>query len=201
MQNATLATVQKFNGTTNSPDNFLADPPRVERSNYYDIGISRQITDGWLVNLDGFFKQSRNLVDLGQFGQALIETPFNYKAGKVYGSELSTTYRQGGFSTYGNLSWVETRAQDIDSQQFQIDNDELAFISDHDIKLDHEAEVTGSAGVAYEWKNDRVYADILWDTGLRSGFANTGQVPPHHPVNVGYEHTIHLGVTARAKIC
>ena len=60
-----------------------------------------------------------------------------------------------------------------------------------DIKLDHEAEFSGSAGVAYQWKNDRVYADILFDSGLRSGFANTGQVAPHHPVNIGYEHIFH----------
>ena len=83
---------------------------------------------------------------------------------------------------------METRARDINSQQFQIDPDEFAYIAEHDIELDHEAELSGTAGVAYQWKNDRVYADILYSSGLRSGFANTGQVAPYHPVNIGYEH-------------
>jgi outer membrane receptor protein involved in Fe transport len=188
VQNVTLMTVNKFTGTTNEAGVDLADPPTAERSNYYDIGIERKVTDELTVGVDGFYKSARNLVDLGQFGSALIETPFNYATGKVYGAEMSTQYQHDGFSAFGNLSWVETRARDINSQQFQIDPDEFAFIADTDIKLDHEAEFSGSAGVAYQWKNDRVYADILYSSGLRSGFANTGQVAPHHPVNVGYEH-------------
>jgi outer membrane receptor protein involved in Fe transport len=188
VQNATLTTVNKFNGTTNEAGVKLADNPVCERSNYYDIGIQRKLTDECTVGVDGFYKQSRNLIDLGQFGSALIETPFNYAAGKVYGAELSTQYQHDGFSAFGNLSWAETRAHDINSQQFQIDPDEFAFIKDHSIKLDHQAEFSGAAGVAYQWKNDRIYADIIYSSGLRSGFANTGQVPAYHPVNVGYEH-------------
>ena len=29
-----------------------------------------------------------------------------------------------------------------------------------------------------------------FDSGLRSGFANTGQVAAYHPVNIGYEHNL-----------
>jgi outer membrane receptor protein involved in Fe transport len=188
VQNVEIGQVKRFDGTTNAAGVELADPPKVEKSNYFDIGISRQIAKPWQVSVDGFYKDARDLVDLGQFGTALIETPFNYRQAHVYGAELSSTYRQGGFSAFGNVGVVETRARDIDSQQFQIDPDELAFIKDHYIKLDHEAEVAGSLGVAYEWRHDRVYLDFLAATGLRSGFANTGQVGPHYPVNVGYEH-------------
>ncbi len=191
-QNTELGSIQQFDGTTNGPGNFGTDPSKVERSNYYDIGISRQITKPWLVSIDGFYKDARNLVDLGQFGEAVILSPFNYRRAKVYGAELATTYKVGGLSLFGNGAWVETRAHDIDSQQFQIDNDELAFIVDHDIKLDHQAEFAGSAGASYAWKNDMVYADFLFATGLRTGFANTGQVQAHYPVNVGYQHIFHL---------
>jgi outer membrane receptor protein involved in Fe transport len=180
--------VHKFDGTTNASENQIADAPKVEKSNYYDIGISRQITKPWLVNVDGFYKQSHNLVDLGQFGAPVILAPFNYREGTVYGAEVSSTYTQGGFSAFGNFSWVKTAAHDIDSQQFLIGNDELAFIKNHDIHLDHEAEFAVSAGASYAWKNDRVYADILYATGLRSGFANTDHLKEHYPVNLGYEH-------------
>lgn len=195
IQNVDNTTIDKFAGTTNTPENFLADASKVERSHYFDLGVLQQITPTWNVGVDGFYKQAKNLVDLGQFGQALLLSPFNYKSAKVYGAELTTDYSFGGFSTYGNLSWVETAAHDIDSQQFLIGNDELAFISDHDIHLDHDSQFAASAGVAYQWKNDRVYADILYGSGLRTGFANTGQVAPHYPVNVGWEHIFRLKST------
>jgi outer membrane receptor protein involved in Fe transport len=192
VQDVRLGTLDKFVNTTNQPDNFLDGAPKVERSNYYDLGISRQVNPGWQVNLDSFYKQADNLIDLGQFGAPLILAPFNYKKGTVYGAELSTTYKVGGFSTFGNFSWVKTLAHDIDSQQYLIDNPELDYIMDHNIHLDHESEFTGSAGADYSWKNDRVYIDFLYGSGLRGGFANTHQVQQHYPVNVGYEHIFHL---------
>ena len=84
-------------------------------------------------------------------------------------------------------------AHDIDSQQFNIDPDELAYIRTHNIKLDHESEYTVSAGAAYGWKDNRVYVDMLYGSGLRAGFANTQQEPQYYPVNIGYEHVFHLG--------
>ena len=84
-------------------------------------------------------------------------------------------------------------AHDIDTQQFNIASDELAFIADHNIKLDHESEYSVSAGASYSWKSDRVYVDMLYGSGLRAGFANTQQEPQHYPVNVGYEHIFRGG--------
>ena len=107
-QNLKQSSLQKFAGTTNEPANFLDDPPRVERSNYYDVGISRQITRPWAVNLDGFYKSSKNLIDQGQFGAPVILSTFNYETGSVYGAELSSNYKQDGFSAFGNFSWVMT---------------------------------------------------------------------------------------------
>lgn len=83
-------------------------------------------------------------------------------------------------------------AHDIDTQQFNFGSDELAFIASHNIKLDHESEYTVSAGAAYSWKDNRVYVDMLYGSGLRAGFANTVQEPQYYPVNVGYEHTFPL---------
>jgi outer membrane receptor protein involved in Fe transport len=188
IQNTAIGTVQKFASTTNSPDVFRADPPQVEKSHYFDLGITHQIAPPWSVTVDGFYKIAHNLIDLGQFGEALIETPFNYKTGTVYGGEIGTEYHEGGLSLYTNFNWVETSAHDIDSQQYQIDAAELAFIANHNIHLDHEAEFSGSAGASYQLRNDMVYLDFLAATGLRDGFANTGVVQPHYPVNVGYEH-------------
>ena len=44
VQDLTLADINRFNGTTNAAGTLGDDPPRVERSNYYDVGVSRQVT-------------------------------------------------------------------------------------------------------------------------------------------------------------
>jgi len=185
------STIDKFRGTTNAPQTFVDDPLRAERSNYYDVGISRQITKPWTVNVDGFYKQSRNLLDLGQFGDAVILSPFNYRYGWVYGAELSSTYTQGGLSLFGNLAYVETQASDIVSSQYQFDVNELNYIRDHDINLDHQSSYTASGGISYAWKHDRIYLDMLFGSGLRIGFANLQHESPYYPVNLGYEHVFH----------
>ena len=185
------STIDKFRGTTNAPQTFEDDPLRAERSNYYDLGISRRITDPWTVNVDSFYKQSRNLLDLGQFGDAVILSPFNYKKGTVYGAEVSSTYTQGGLSTFGNFAWVNTYAHDIVSSQYQFDTDELDYISDHNIHLDHQSTYTASGGIAYAWPQDRVYADVVFGSGLRKGFANLQHEGCYYPVDLGYEHAFH----------
>ena len=57
---------------------------------------------------------------------------------------------------------------------------ELAFIADHFVFLDHDQRYTASAGVSYTCKAMTVYADVLYGDGLRSGFANTEQVPSYY---------------------
>ncbi len=190
-------TINKFVNTTNAPANTLDGPPLVERSNYYDIGISQQITKPWTVNFDGYYKEAKNLIDLGQFGDAVIFTPFNYRYGRVYGADFGTTYKQDGLSMFGNFGWVETAGKDIDSQQFTIDPAELSYIQSNYIKLDHEAEYSASAGISYEWKDNDIYLDWVFSSGLRSGFANLLEEPSSYPVNVGYQHTFHVAGSRR----
>ncbi len=185
-------TIKKFNGTSNEPFNQQDDPTRVERAHYFDAGLSRQITSAWQVTADAFYKQARNLIDLGQFGRAVILAPFSYQDGTVYGSELSTTYKHESFSTFANFSYVVTSARDLNSAQFEFPNNELAYIRSHDVNLDHEGRYTVSAGADYTWnKNTRFYADFLYGSGLRKGFANTQQLPGYFPVSLGAAHVFH----------
>ena len=200
VQDLGSTSINKFNNTSNAPASPGDNAPRVERSDYYDTGISRQITPAFQVNVDGFYKQAHQLVDLGQFGSAIILAPYNYKEGTVYGAELGTLYKQGGFSGFANFSWVKTMAHDIDTQQFFFASDELAFIRAHNIKLDHESEYTISAGASYTWTNDRIYVDMLYGSGLRAGFANLQQEPQYYPVNLGYEHVFRGGFWGRNNL-
>lgn len=200
VQDLTLADINRFNGTTNAPASPGDNAPRVERSNYYDVGLSRQLNKAFLVNFDGFYKEAKQLVDLGQFGDAIILSPYNYARGSVAGAEFSSTYKQDGLSAFANFSWVRTLAHDIDTQQFSLGSDELAYIAAHNIPLDHESEYTVSAGAAYTWKDNRVYIDYLYGSGLRYGFANQHQESQYSPVNIGYEHIFRGGILGKNAV-
>jgi outer membrane receptor protein involved in Fe transport len=49
-----------------------------ERANYFDAGMTEQFTRSFSMGIDSYYKTSRDLIDEGQFGSALIFTPFNY---------------------------------------------------------------------------------------------------------------------------
>jgi outer membrane receptor protein involved in Fe transport len=154
--------------------------------------VSRQLTPAWQVTLDSFCKLARNLLDDGQFGSAVILNNFNYARGTIYGAEASSIYKHGDLSAYANFSYVQTRAQDIDSVQFEFPADELAYIATPPIQLDHQGRFTGSGGVAYTLKHGtRLYADFLYGNGLRAGFANLEKLPAYDSENVGVEHVFH----------
>ncbi|MGA2247913.1 MAG: TonB-dependent receptor [Verrucomicrobiota bacterium] len=193
LQYVTPSTVRAFEYTTDAPFNDLDGPPRVERDNYFDAGVSRQITPAWQVTADSFCKLARHLLDDGQFGTAVILNNFNYTSGQVYGAELSSTYKQGPFSAYGNFSYVQTWAKNIDSVENEFPNNELAYLSANNIQLDHQGRFTGSGGVSYTFlKDTRVYTDLLYGNGLRAGFANLEKLPAYVTDNVGVEHVWHL---------
>ncbi len=189
-------TVELFQGTTNAPQTAADSPPRSERADYYDLGLTRQLFPKWQVSVDAFDKLAKELIDLGQFGNAIILAPFNYRSGSVHGAELSTTAHAGGVSFFGNLSYVFTRAREINSTQFEFPVDELNYINAHEIRLDHEGEVSATGGAAYGWGTTRVFVDALYCSGLRAGFANLQKLPAYDPVNLGLEHTVAVAGTA-----
>jgi len=184
------STVKAFEYTTDAPFNDRDDPPKVERDNYFDLGLSRQITPAWQITGDTFCKLAKNLLDDGQFGSAVILNNFNYSSGTVYGAELSSTYKKGPFSVYGNYSYVQTWVRDFDSVENEFPDNELSYLTTNHMQLDHQGRFTGSGGVSYDFlKNLRVHADFLYGSGLRAGFANFEELSPYCPVNVGIAYT------------
>jgi outer membrane receptor protein involved in Fe transport len=123
----------------------------------------------------------------------VILNNFNYTSGTVYGAELSSTWKQDPFSAYGNFSYVQTWAKNIDSVENEFPNNELAYVSANSIQLDHQGRFTGSGGLSYLiLKDTRVYTDLLYGNGLRAGFANLEKLPAYVTDNVGVEHVWHL---------
>src|ERR1700694_2096886 len=98
-------TIAKFTGTTNQSAITKDSAVTSERAHYFDAGVTQKIMEGWNVGLDAFYKSSHSTLDEGQFGQALIQSSFNYKRGRIYGCEFTTNYDHGPFSAYGNVGW------------------------------------------------------------------------------------------------
>lgn len=184
--------IAKFAGTTNAPAVTTSSTVRSERSHYFDLGLNHKVSSTVSLTLDTYYKSARNQLDEGQFGRALINSPFNYRTGHVYGAEFSANYTQGRFSAYGNLAVSRATGREIVSGEFQFDPAELAYIASHDVFLDHDQRVTGSTGVSYTWRHTLFYADLLYGSGLRRGFVNREKLPGYSPLNLGVEYTFTL---------
>jgi hypothetical protein len=133
------------------------------------------------------------MLDEGQFGQALILTPFNYQHGYIYGSELTATYTGERLKAYGNFSVSRAMGENIVSGQFNFSPDELAYISNHYVHLDHDQTYTASGGASYEvQKGTTVGLDSIFGSGLRDGFANTSHLPGYVTFNASIEQKLNL---------
>ena len=177
--------VALFANTTGAPPSTQSSPVLPERSHYFDTGIDQQFGPGLKVGIDGYWKYATDLLDDGQFGQAYVLDGFNYAKGINYGIELKAKYENGKFRAYGNLAWARQMATQIVSNQFLFGQDELDFIKAHYIPTDHAQRWTASGGASYLWDGTRFSADMIYGSGLRSGFVNSSHVPPYTQVNAG----------------
>ena len=181
----TSSTIDKFVGTTNAPPSTLNSPVKSERTNYFDVGLNQQFTSAFTLGIDGYYKQVKNLLDEGQFGSAILFTPFNYDQGKVYGMELAANYREGDFNAYANFTASKAQGKNIVSSQYTFDPDELAYIQNHWIYLDHNQTYSASAGASYLWRQATFSVSAIYGSGLRAGFANTESLPSYVQVDAG----------------
>ena len=197
-------TISKFANTTGAPAVTTDFPVKPERAHYFDAGVIQKIGTDLTIGVDAYYKHANDLIDEGQFGQALIFAPFNYQHGKVYGAEVTASYQLGNFSLYGNFAYSRAQGKNIVSSQFFFGADELAFVASHWVYLDHDQRFTISGGASYRWGDTLLTTDLISGSGLRSGFANTERQPNYVEVNAGIKHdfdTPGLGkVTARLDV-
>ena len=123
---AAPADIAPFANTTAQPETFQQNPVLPERAHYFDAGIVQKITPQLEVGLDAYYKISKDLLDDGQFGKALILNGFNYEKAYNAGVELTATYKDGNFTAYGNLAWARQVATNIVSNQYLFSADDLA---------------------------------------------------------------------------
>lgn len=207
-------TFTKFSGTTALPAGTLTEdtPPVAERADYYDVGVEQKLFDSLTLGVDSFYEPSKNLIDEGQFGAPIILTPFNYRDGRIEGIEFTANYTLDSFSAYGNLAFQSAKGKAVVSSQFNFDQQQLLYIQNNYIALDHEERVSASGGFSYSWHDTRLSTDLLFGTGLRddlvlgdgSVIPNGTHTPSYTQVNLGLTHSFHVGgkgpLTARFDV-
>jgi outer membrane receptor protein involved in Fe transport len=219
-----------FANTTGAPSNFLNSPVLPERSHYFDAGVDQKVPLGcaspggrdcssFEIGFDAYYKIATDLLDDGQFGQALVLTEFNYAKGYNEGVEFHGKYNSNYFQAYANLAIAQQQATNPVSSQFLFDNatpvpdlgglTELQYLQSHWIYTDHNQFVTANAGVVYNlcgraatpaesfgpgfsWCGTKLSADMIAGSGLRSGDANTSTVPSYTQFNLGIKRDFFL---------
>jgi outer membrane receptor protein involved in Fe transport len=229
---AAPANIALFNNTTGAASaGATNDPVLPERSNYYDVGVDQKIPLGCTASspkdcsslelgVDAYYKTAKDLIDNGQFGQALVLSAFNYEKGWNEGIEFHTKFNSPYLQAYGNVAVAQQRAINPVSNQFLFDNTvpladlggltRLQYVQTHFIYTDHNQFVTASAGAVYQfcgrpatvaetfgsgglwWCGTKLSADMIYGSGLRNGDANISTVPSYTQVNVGIKREFFL---------
>ena len=174
-ENVATTSVSKFVGTSAAAPEGLPDTtPFAERQNYFDIGFQQKVgATGLTFGVDAYYRRSHDLIDEGQFGAPIILTPFNYRRGRIHGVEANVSYAKGPWLFYGNFAYAKAMGKDVTSSQFDFDPDDLAYIQNHYIYLDHDQTFTGSGGLSYAFRSGplaglKLGGDMIYGSGLRA---------------------------------
>jgi outer membrane receptor protein involved in Fe transport len=187
------ADIALFQGTTNQLPSDVNTNVKSERSNYYDVGVEQKVGRNLTLGLDAYYRKVGYLQDEGQFGAALVFSPFNYARGRVRGVEFTADYAAGPWNAYLNVSNSHALGTQVVSGQYNFDPDELAYINTHRVHLDHDQRLTASGGLSYMISGaTRIGGDFLYGSGLRRGFANTETLPGYFQLNLDLTHTFRL---------
>jgi outer membrane receptor protein involved in Fe transport len=187
---ATQSNLALFNNTTNQPEVPYNNPVLPERSHYFDVGVDQKVTPDLDVGFDTYYKIATDMLDDGQFGQAVVLTQFNYAQGYSEGGEFKVKYHNGNFKAYANFSYNITEATDVISNQYLFDAATYDYLLNHYHYTDDMQRMTGSAGASYLWDKTLFTADLIYGSGLRSGFVNVDHTTPYASVNLGVSRAL-----------
>jgi outer membrane receptor protein involved in Fe transport len=182
---ATQSNLALFANTTNQPDQTNNDPVKPERSHYFDVGVDQKLAPGLTFGLDAYYKIATDLIDDGQFGQAVVLTQFNWARGYSEGTEAKLKYQNGNLSAYANFAFNITRATDPVSNQYLLDSATYNFLLTNYHYTDDMQMLTGSAGASYRWDQTLFSINMKYGSGLPTGFANSSFNEPYVTANLG----------------
>jgi outer membrane receptor protein involved in Fe transport len=191
----TSENIARFDGTTNAVPDLGNNTPLAERSDYFDAGV-QQVLGPWTLGVDAYYRKVDRLQDEGQFGSALVYSTFNLAKGRVKGVEFTADYSAGPISAYFNFAASKAVGKGIITSQYNFDPDDLAYIAQHYIHLDHDQTLASSGGISYALgERTQVGADYLFGSGLRRDGAvpNGDHLPAYFQLNLSVAHDFTVG--------
>ncbi len=189
---ASQGSINLYAHTTNAASIPVSDNVKSEKTHYFDVGISRKLNALLTLTADAYYKKVANLIDEGQFGQALILSPFNYRQGRAQGLEFSAIYNDKLWGGFLNFTVQKAQGKNIISGQSLFAPDELSYIANHFVYLDHDQTYSLSGGVHYDFGDSQLSADFLYGSGMRrtsdNGEPNAATLGQHATVNMSLTH-------------
>ena len=190
---ATQSNIALLANTTNAPAITMADPVKPERAHYFDAGIDQTVLPGLDMGIDAYYKMARDMIDDGQFGQAVVLTQFNWARGYSEGGEFKLKYQNGNFNAYANFAYNISRAIGPESNQYLFDAATYNYLLHNYHYTDDMQRMTGSAGASYRIYDTTLTADMIYGSGLRAGdlpdvVPNSLHSTPYAVVNTGIAH-------------
>ncbi|MEO7050205.1 MAG: TonB-dependent receptor [Rhodanobacter sp.] len=196
----TSSNIARFEGTTNQVQNLGNNTPLSERADYYDVGVSQNVGPDLTLGLDAYQRKVKRLQDEGQFGAALIYSTFNYEDGRIHGVEFTADYQNGPFSAHFNLAQGRASGRQVITSQYNFAPDDLAYVANHYIYLDHDQKRTSSGGITYAWDEaTRIGADYIFGSGLRKDgtVPNGAHLPAYFQLNLNVAHDFSFARTGK----
>jgi len=187
----TASNIARFDGTTNAVSNPGNATPLAERADYFDVGVLQNLGPDLTLGVDTYYRKVHRLQDEGQFGAALVYSTFNYDLGHIGGAEFTANYSRGPLSTYFSLAYNRAMGKKVITSQYNFSEDDLAYIADNYIHLDHDQTWTSSGGVSYALgEGTRVGADYMFGSGLRKDglVPNGDSLPDYFQLNLNVSH-------------
>jgi outer membrane cobalamin receptor len=180
-----------FAGTTAAGPNGVSTP-MTEDDYEVDVGVVHHLTPEITLSQDNYYEITHHYLDTGQFGVVPIFAPFNYDHGFIWGSQAAITYKTEQFSTYANATLGRNLQKGVVTGQFNFPADELAFIDEHHIVIDHQPLIGASAGASYKLAGFNFSLDTTYSSGLRAGFADLEKLPDVIQLNAGVERDFEI---------
>lgn len=168
---------------------------RGESDDYVDVGAEQKLGD-LKIGIDGYWRSARNLLAERRWDFAPVGEAFNYRRTRLRGVELLVTYAEGPVTAWSNLSIASATGRDIVSGQSLFTPDQLAFVARHDVHIDQDQRLTGSAGMSYRLGHLLVSGDLLYGSGARrtaiGGDPNGAHLPAYATVDLAAVYHVTL---------
>ena len=191
---AVSSNIALYNNTTNQPDVAIQPSREAGARRLFRCRDRSKIAPGPQGRPRRLFEDRRNLIDDGQFGQAVVLTQFNWAQGIQQGRRIQerlSERRLQGLWQFRRRN-VNRAPRTLISNQYLLDPTEYIYLLNNYHNTDNSQFMTASAGASYKWDKTLFSVSAIYGSGLRSGFANMDHVPAYLNVNLGTSREFEL---------